>query len=146
MRAPATFGELLTRCHEGALEGGLSVALTVQPDELFGPLTYALGGSARSLKVEDVRVAKVDRPMELVVVVRGVNERWELEGLSALVHNLNDLYRDDDSVKVAVELGEWDDCLQLWCLPKAEARRWLAKGWFQPVNRAQLEVMVGGER
>lgn len=129
----------LRRCHEGLLEGGLSAALGVRPDELVGPLTHALGGAARRLKVLDVRG---DAPVELTVKVGEQTERWELEGLDALVHNLNDLYRDDPAVKVAAVLGEWEDMLQLWCVPKAELPALLRNRDFTPRNRADLEALA----
>ena len=48
-------GALLKLCHAGKLKGGLSVALGVRPEELFGPLCAHIGGRARKLKLVDVR-------------------------------------------------------------------------------------------
>ncbi|MBI3184454.1 MAG: hypothetical protein HYZ28_20150 [Myxococcales bacterium] len=134
-------GELLRLCHQGALEGGLSVALDVRPDELVGPLTYALGGTATRLKVFD---ARGDSPMELVVSFEGTSERWELEGIDALVHNLNDLYRTDPEVKTAAVLGDFEDMRQLWCLGKKPLGRLLREPFFEPLNRRQLEQIASG--
>ncbi|HYO73928.1 MAG TPA: hypothetical protein VEU33_48455, partial [Archangium sp.] len=46
---------LLRLCDAGLLEGGLTVAFGVRPDELVGPLTMAMGGAAKRFKVVDVR-------------------------------------------------------------------------------------------
>ncbi len=132
-------GGLLRLCHAGALVGGLSVALDLEPDELVGPLAHALGGAAGKLRIEDARGR---RPMELHVRVGDVVERWELEDCAALVHNLNDLYRDDAGVKVAAVLGEWEDMLQLWCVPK-RALGWLVQQpFFTARNLQQLETLL----
>ncbi|MHB8876055.1 MAG: hypothetical protein ACYC8T_20385 [Myxococcaceae bacterium] len=132
-------GQLLKLCHEGRLEGGLCVSLRVRPDELVGPLTHELGGAARKLKVLDVRG---DAPVELTVHFGETTERWELEDLAALVHNLNDLYRGDAQVKVAAVLGEWEDMLQLWCVSKEVLSSLLRERFFEPRNRAQLEAIA----
>jgi hypothetical protein len=126
---------LLRLCDAGLLKGGLTVAYGVRPDELMGPLTAAMGGAARSLKVVDVR----ERPvLELHVQVGEGVERWEVEDLSALVHNLNDLYRDDASVRAVAELGEWRDALQLWCLDKSLLPRFARQPFFAPRNGRAL--------
>lgn len=126
---------LLRLCDAGLLQGGLSVALGVRPDELMGPLTLAMGGSARNLKVVDVR----ERPvLELHVQAGAVTERWEVENLSALVHNLNDLYRDAPDVRAVAELGEWEDALQLWCIDKRILPRLLRQPFFSPWNARAL--------
>ena len=122
---------LLRLCDAGLLEGGLTVSFGVRPDELIGPLTAAMGGAARNLKVEDVR----ERPvLELHVRAGDVAERWEVEDLSALVHNLNSLYRDDAGVRAVAELGEWKDALQLWCVDKRVLSRLLRQSFFAPRN------------
>jgi len=115
---------LVRLCHAGRLVGGLSVSLRATPDELLGPLTHALGGAATKLKLLDVRTTT---PPVLEVQWREVHEKWECDGLEALVHNLNDLFRDEPDVKVAAVLGDWDDMLQLWCVPKDAARTLLER-------------------
>ncbi|NVJ25557.1 MULTISPECIES: hypothetical protein [Myxococcus] len=126
---------LLRLCDAGQLVGGLSVAYGVRPDELMGPLTLAMGGAARNLKVVDVR----ERPvLELHVQAGDVTERWEVEDLSALVHNLNDLYRDAADVRAIAELGEWEDALQLWCVDKRTLPRLVRQPFFAPRNARAL--------
>lgn len=110
---------LVRLCHAGRLVGGLSVSLRATPDELLGPLLHGLGGAATKLKLLDVRTTT---PPILEVEWRELREKWECDGLEALVHNLNDLFRDEPDVKAVAVLGEWDDMLQLWCLPKDVAR------------------------
>ncbi len=129
--------ELLQLCHQGLLLGGLSAALDLRPDELFGPLTHALGAAAAKLRVLDVRG---DRPVELSITSEGITERWELEDLGALIHNLNDLYRTDPTVKVACLLGEWEQMLQVWVVSKVQLKALLREPYFEPWNRAQLEA------
>ncbi len=126
---------LLRLCEAGLLVGGLSVALGVRPDELVGPLTLAMGGAARRLRVLDVR----ERPvLQLEVLAGDAAEKWEVEDLYALVHNLNDLYRDATDVARVAVLGEWEDALQLWCVPRASLPRLLKEAFFQPQNRRAL--------
>ncbi len=126
---------LLRLCDAGLLEGGLAVAYGVRPDELVGSLTNAMGGAARRFKVVDVR----ERPvMELHVLAGDVSERWEVEDLSALVHNLNSLYRDAPDVRAVAELGEWEDALQLWCVDKRTLPRLLRQPFFSPRNPRAL--------
>jgi hypothetical protein len=115
---------LLALCHAGRLVGGLSISLRATPDEVVGPLSHAMGGVAMKLKVLDVRGT---RPMELQVEFPSTNgprvERWELDDVRGLVHNLNDLYRDEPTVKQVRVLGEWEDMLQLWCLSAVDAEQ-----------------------
>ncbi len=133
---------LLRLCDAGLLHGGLSVALGVRPDELVGPLTLAMGGPARGFKVVDVR----ERPtLELHVLVEERTERWEVEDLAALVHNLNDLYRESQQVRAIAVLGEWADALQLVCVEKRALPRLLRQPFFAPVNHAQLAGLSGLE-
>ncbi|WP_309896890.1 hypothetical protein [Archangium sp.] len=127
---------LMRLCDAGLLEGGLSVALGVRPDELVGPLTLAMGGAARRFKLVDVR----ERPvLELHILVGEVSERWEVEDLGALVHNLNDLYRDAQDVRAIAVLGEWNDALQLLCVDKRSLPKLLRERFFVPRNRDALE-------
>jgi hypothetical protein len=126
---------MLRLCDAGLLEGGLAVAYGVRADELVGSLTSAMGGAARRFKVVDVR----ERPvMELHVLAGDVSERWEVEDLSALVHNLNSLYRDAPDVRAVAELGEWEDALQLWCVDKRLLPRLLRQPFFAPRNAHAL--------
>lgn len=110
---------LVRLCHAGRLDGGLSISLRATPDEVIGALTHALGGAATALKLLDVRSTT---PPVLEVQWREVHEKWEVDGLDALVHNLNDLFRDEPGAKVAVVLGDWQDMLQVWCVSKDAAR------------------------
>ena len=106
---------MLRLCHAGRLDGGLSVSLGALPDEVVGALAWAMGGVAATLRVHDVRGI---RPMMLEVKVGDAVEKWEVEGVEGLVHNLNDLYRQDAGVRAVAVLGEWEDMLELWCVPK----------------------------
>lgn len=131
----ADAGALLRLCHAGYLVGGLSVALDVRPDELMGSLLHQMGGSAPKLKVLDVR----EKPaLTLTIFHQGGEERWELEDLATLVHNLNDLFRADPAVKRVAVLGEWDDALQLWCIPRQALAALRQDGAFRPWNDAAL--------
>jgi hypothetical protein len=113
---------LLQLCHAGRLRGGLSVALGALPDEVIGALTHAMGGAAARLRVCDVRTSS---PMVIEVQAGEVREKWELEDVNALVHNLNDLYREDPGVRVVAVLGEWQDMTQLWSLERPLLRQLL---------------------
>lgn len=123
---------LLRLCDAGLLHGGLSAGYGVRADELVGPLTTAMGGAARRFKVVDVREQR--SVMELHVQAGDVSERWEVEDLSALVHNLNSLYRDAPDVRAVAELGEWEDALQLWCVDKRTLPRLSRQPFFAPRN------------
>ncbi|HEX8821374.1 MAG TPA: hypothetical protein VF794_15720 [Archangium sp.] len=128
---------LMRLCDAGLLEGGLAVALGVRPDELVGPLTLAMGGAARRFKMIDVR----ERPvLELHILAGEVSERWEVEDLWALVHNLNALYREDSDVRAIAVLGEWNDALQLLCVDKRALPKLLRERFFEPRNRDALEA------
>ena len=126
---------LLQLCNQRALDGGLTVALDVRPDELIGPLCTAVGGTARKLRVLDVR----ERPsFELRIAYGDLEEPWEVEDLYALVHNLNDLLKDDRTARAIAVLGEWEDALQLWCVKKEWLPRLFRRDYFAPRNRAEL--------
>ena len=130
---------LLRLCDAGALVGGLTVELDVRPDELLGPLTLALGGSATSVRAVDV----VDGPpLRLSLHHRDHEETWELEDLYPFVLNLNDLLKDDKSSRVAAILGEWEDALQLWCVEKRRLAWLLQQPWFFPRNRGELQRLA----
>jgi hypothetical protein len=127
------WGALLRLCHAGALEGGLSVALDVRPDELFGPLLAQMGGRARQVRLLDVR----ERPaLELRVSLEGREEAWEVEGLEDLAHRLNALLAGARDVRPVAVLGEWEDALQLWCVPRAALPE-LLKGPLAPAANAR---------
>jgi hypothetical protein len=94
-----------------------------------------MGGAARGFKIVDVR----ERPMlELHVLVGELTERWEVEDLGALIHNLNDLYRAALDVRAIAVLGEWADALQLVCVDKRSLSRLLRQPFFSPVNARDL--------
>jgi hypothetical protein len=131
---------LLSLCHAGRLYGGLSISLSATPDEVLGGLTAALGGSAPALRLEDVRGKG---PFELHVRTAETLEKWEVEGLEGLVHNLDDLFRADHSVRACAVLGEWEDMLQVWCIDRLRLLALLQERWFEPKNRTALEQMVG---
>jgi hypothetical protein len=145
LRGRGAARDVVRLCHAGRLRGGLSISLRATPDEVVGPLVQALGGSATKLKVLDVRSTN---PPVLEVAWREVQEKWECDGLEALVHNVNDLFRAEEDVGVAAVLGEWEDMLQVWCVSKAHAvtllrRRALDDAWNAPALRRLLE---GGPR
>ena len=128
-------------CAEGALEGGLSVALDVRPDEAFGALAAAAGGPARRLKVLDVR----DRPEPRMVVSLGPDqspETWDVPDVRALVERLNALAAGEPRAHLVAVLGEWDDALQLWALPQSAVRALLKERDFRPENLAELRALA----
>lgn len=127
---------LLALCHAGRLHGGLSISLAATPDEVMGPLTAAMGGAARVLRLEDVRGTG---PFELHVRTREALEKWEVEGVPGLLHNLNDLFAADQTVLAAALLGEWEDMLQVWCIDRLRLLALLQEPWFRPENRSTLE-------
>lgn len=104
---------LVECCHEERLVGGLSLSLRATPDEVVGSLTHVMGGAANKLKVLDVRSGP---PLVLEVAFREVHEKWEVDGVEGLIHNLGDLFIDELDVKALVVLGEWEDMLQVWAL------------------------------
>ena len=138
-------GDLLRWCHKGQLKGGLSVSLRATPDEAFGTVVQLLGAK---LKLNDVRV-RAGEPMELQVEYSLGEERkaekWAVEDVPGLVHNLNDLYRDRPEVKAGVVLGEWNDMWQLWAVDKQVVREMLGLRWFEPRNSRALESILSAE-
>jgi hypothetical protein len=130
---------LLVLTDEGLLGGGLSLALNVRPDEAVGALSLRMGGAARALKVVDVR----DRPvLELKVELSGVVERWELEDVRGLVHNLNDAFAREQGVKTIAVLGDWQDALHLLFVDAPLLGRLLRERWFEPENREDLQRVL----
>ncbi|MER2566867.1 MAG: hypothetical protein ABTQ32_39445 [Myxococcaceae bacterium] len=146
---------LLKLCHAGRLVGGLSVSWQVTPDEAIGALAHLKGGLASKLRVIDVRGKT---PMQLEVRFelppdvlredegpRVVTEKWDVEDVPGLVHNLNDLYRDVRDVKFLVVLGEWEDMLQLWALPRPTLRELLDDGLLDEVTNVRtLRALLEG--
>lgn len=146
---------LLKLCHAGRLVGGLSVSWQVTPDEAIGALAHLKGGLATKLRVVDVRGKA---PMQLEVRFelppdvlredegpRVVTEKWDVEDVPGLVHNLNDLYRDVRDVKLLVVLGEWEDMLQLWALPRPTLRELLDDGLLDEVTNVRtLRALLEG--
>lgn len=102
-------------CHDERLVGGLSLSLRALPDEVVGPLTYAMGGAARKLRVLDVRDGP---PLMMEVAWATLHEKWDVEDVPALIHNLNSVFEAEGDVKTLVVLGEWEDMLQVWAVPK----------------------------
>lgn len=130
---------LLRLCDAGALEGGLSVALDVRPEELFGTLCARMGGGARRQKLLDVR----EGPPQVLEVSRGAAtpaERWEVEGTEALVDHLNGTFAEERTVRAVAVLGEWNEMWQLWCLERPLLPALGREPWFLPLNRGALQV------
>jgi hypothetical protein len=122
-------------CDAGALEGGLSVALDVRPDELIGPLASAIGGGGSELRVIEVR----DEPRREMTVRLGSREKtWTVASLEALVHRLNELFQIDPAAKAVAILGECEGALQLWALDKRILPELLREDFFRPTNRKEL--------
>jgi hypothetical protein len=126
-------------CDQGLLEGGLSIALDLRPDELVGPLCERIGGSARNLKVLDVR----DEPQVSLVLDAGNGEEvWEVREARDLIERCNDEFRLDPLARAIAVLGEWEDMLQLWCIPKSVLSSLLRTPFFQAENRPRLSSLV----
>ena len=130
---------ILQLCHLGALRHGLSVALTVRPDELIGPLSAAMGGAARGLRVLDVREQPV---LTLEVLVGGVEAVLELTRLEQLPEDLNNLLVDATDVRPVAILGEWEQALQLWCVPRGALDLLLDEALEGAWNVEQLEALL----
>jgi len=134
---------LTALCDAGVLEGGLTIALDLRPDELIGPLCERIGGSARTLKVLDVR----DDPEVALIVDAGRGEEsWEVRDTRDLVERCNEEFRGDAEVRAVAVLGEWEDSLQLWCIPKRALSSLLRAPFFQAENRARLSALVPATR
>jgi len=128
-------------CAEGALEGCVSVALDVRPDELWGPLVAVLGGPAQRLKLLDV----TDRPAPRLVISRGLKlspQTWDVPDVLALVDRLNEFSAGEGDGRLIAVLGEWDDALQLWCLARPAVRALLREREFRPENLAELKRLA----
>lgn len=131
---PSAAEGLLRLCAAGALEGGLSIAAGVRPDELIGPLTAGIGGSARRLKILEVR----DSPAIITVQLGSERHELEVDSLRALARRFNDLLAKDDSACAIAVLGEHQDALQLWCVDKRSLAHLLREPFFRPENRRDL--------
>jgi hypothetical protein len=137
-RIPDEATSLRALCAAGALEGGLSVASDVRPDEVLGPLCQRIGGAAQRLRVVEVRTA----PAELWVRVQDKEERWPVPDVPALARALNRCYREAPAVRAIALLGEWDEALQLWCIPKDALGVLLGEGLLQAENSEELSALV----
>jgi hypothetical protein len=127
---------LVALCDAGVLDGGLTIALDLRPDELIGPLCERIGGVARSLKILDVR----EDPEDTLIIDAGNGEEsWEVRDPRDLVERCNDQFRDDAEARAVAVLGEWEDSLQLWCIPK-RALSSLLRAVLQAENRARLSA------
>jgi len=130
---------LTALCDAGVLEGGLSIALDLRPDELIGPLCEGIGGRARLLKVLDVR----DDPEVALIVDAGRGEEsWDVRDPRDLVERCNEEFRDDAEASAVAVLGEWEDSLQRWCIPKRALSSLLRAPFFEAENRARLSAQV----
>ncbi len=133
---------ILAWCHAGQLAGGISISLRVTPDEAAGALCHAMGGIAQKLRVLDVRGTQ---PMQLEIrTPSGAVEKWEVDGLPGLIHNLNDLFKDEPAVKRLAILGEWEDMLQVWCVIPAQLPELFTQRWFRLVNNHDLTATYEG--
>ncbi len=100
-------------CFEGRLVGGLCLSLRATPDEVFGPLTQVMGGSAATLRVVEV----MTRPtLHMQVEHQHQVLNWALTDIESLIEHLNTHFLDEPQVKLLVVLGEWEDMLQVWAL------------------------------
>ena len=127
---------LRTLCHHGFLRGGLSIALDVKIDEALGPLLEALGGPARMIRVLDIQ------GQVFSVKIEQVEHEWELDGIESLIDTLNRVFAVSSEVKALVLLGEWEDMLQVWALPKLVVKQLLAEEWFRPSNLPGLTAAL----
>lgn len=142
-RATKKNRSLVQLCHAGKLRGGLSVALDVTPDEAFAPLIHAM--ELAGLKLMDVRTGGEPGATRLDVRVHdGTLEKWEVIGLTGLVHNLNDLCRLQPDASPCAVLGEWDDMLQLWCAPREVFATGLGERWLDARNASVLIAPPAG--
>jgi hypothetical protein len=107
----------------------MSIELDVKVDEALGPLLEAVGGPARTMKVLDIQGRVFS------VRLGPVQHEWELDGLESLVDTLNLAFAAAPEVKALVLLGEWEDMLQVWALPRPVVRTLLAHDWFRPSNQ-----------
>ena len=130
---------VLKLCQAGRLVGGLSVSLHALPDEVLGPLVHVLGPEAKALRIED---SFGTRPMQLHVRCGDLFEKWEVEDVAGLIHNINDLFKARPGVNLMLVLGEWEDMLQILSVRKEQARRLLESRLVDCVNqRAVMQIL-----
>ncbi len=135
-RIPDRQPSLPALCAAGVLEGGLSVASDVRPDELVGALCQRIG--APGLRVLDARTA----PPELWVRVGEREEHWPVEDVPALVSALNLCYRSAPTVRAIASLGDWEGARQLWCIPKRALGVLLDEGLLKAENSRELSALL----
>lgn len=135
-KGPVPDEPLRTLCHHGYLVGGLSIALDVKTDEALGPLLEEMGAS-RLVRVLDIQ------GLVFSVKLGAHQHEWEIDGLESLVDTLNRAFAGNSAVKALALLGEWEDALQVWVLPKAAAAKVSAYDWFRPSNPVGLSAALG---
>ncbi len=118
---------LRTLCHHGYLVGGLSIALDVKIDEALGPLLEAMGGAARNMRVLDIQGPVFS------VRIGAQDHEWELDGVESLIDTLNRAFATAP-VNALVLLGEWEDMIQVWALPKPVVATLWDLDWFRPLS------------
>lgn len=131
---------LRTLCHHGYLVGGLSIALDVKIDEALGPLLEVMGGPAKMIRVLDIQGRVFS------VRINAQQHEWELDGVESLIDTLNRAFAASAEVKALVLLGEWEDMIQVWALPKPTVAGLLKEDWFRPSNLPGLTVATRSRR
>lgn len=127
---------LRTLCHHGYLVGGLSIALDVKTDEALGPLLDEMGAN-RMMRVLDIQ------GQVFSVRLGEQQHEWEIDGLESLIDTLNRAFAKRPEVKALVLLGEWEDMLQVWALPKPVVASLWESEWFRPSNPPGLAAALG---
>jgi len=74
----------------------------------------------------------------------GKEHEWEIDGLEALIDTLNRRLAGRKDVKALVNLGEWEDMLQVWALPRDVVAELQKSDWFKPANPAGLKASLEG--
>lgn len=138
MKGEAPDEPLRALCDHDFLVGGMSIAIDVKIDEALGPLLEAIGGGAPRIKVLDIQ----GTPPVFTVVVGGQQHQWEIGGLEALADTLNQGFAADAGAKALVLLGEWEDMLQVWAVPKAALAELWRYDWFKPSNPKSLKRLL----